>query len=175
MFKDWSKLLATDCKVIGIKDKYVYPIFRNASTSLFRSQESVLVNEQIGLCEDIEIFIRDPMARFVSGLNEYSRSHKLEIMEAWQRVQDETLIDRHFAPQCMWLLHLYKYHRGTVTLRPFDSVKKFTNIHTKMFPGQKTMVPTIPRLVDVDYKLVELIGTQVKLSSIVEEFKNVLS
>ena len=175
MLKDWSKLLATDCRVIGIKDKYVYPIFRNASTSLFRTKESLLVNEQIGVCEDVVIFIRDPMERFVSGLNEYSRSHKLEIMEAWQRVQDQTLIDRHFAPQCIWLLHLYKYHKGTVTLKPFDSVKEFTTIHTKMFPGQKTSVPAVPRLIDIDYKLVELIGTQVKLSNIVEGFKNVLS
>ena len=175
MLKHWPNLLATDCKVVKVKDSHLYPIYRNGSTSLYMAQSELLVNEQIAKCKHIEIIIRDPASRFVSGINEYSRTHKLEIMQTWQDVKSGLLMDRHFAPQVIWLLHLYKFYKGTVTLRDFNTLSKYTEIHKAKFPGEKTAIPVISELVDADHKLIPLMNKTSELGDIVEEFKDVLS
>ena len=65
------------CEVIEFPDpqRFVYPIFKNGSSSLNdqASQDNlkVLVNEQIKKISKIDIILRDPTDRFISGFNTY--------------------------------------------------------------------------------------------------------
>jgi hypothetical protein len=162
--------------VVGIGKHIVYPIFRNGSTSLFEAADRIYTNNQIQVCENIQILIRDPKVRFVSGINEYCRQNNLDVKETRSLVERKEIMDRHFCPQFIWLLNLYKFYKGTVTMRPFNDIKKITHIKKDELAWMKKIpVEPIQKLVDVDLRLLELLGSTVELGYIIRKYKNVLS
>ena len=175
MVKHWGQLINTDCKVIKINDSWIYPIFRNGSTSLCDVKDRLCINEEIKECDNIQVLIRDPKVRFISGVNQYCRLNKVEVQQTWSEIAQNILIDRHFAPQAMWLLHLYKFYKGKVTLRPFSDIGAFTQRHTQVFPTEKIQVDILDQFVNVDYTLLRLFGRAVDLKDIVEETADALS
>jgi hypothetical protein len=177
MLKHWNKLLNTDCTVVGIGHHTVYPIFRVGSSSLFASSDKKYTNHEIKDCKHIDILIRDPRDRFISGLLEYSRKNGLDIHNALLSVRAGKLIDRHFAPQYMWLLHLYKFYRGPVTLKSFEHIKTITNTHiNKANTNRKEVtVPTPEQFLKVDYLLMQHYDKTMKLGDLIEENRHALS
>jgi hypothetical protein len=175
MLKHWDKLLATDCCVLGIKDYTIYPIFRVGSTSLKAASDRVYVNEDIRSCKHINVMLRDPGERFISGLNEYSRIHSMDIKETWHLVKQGKLIDRHFSPQYIWLLHLYKFYRGEVTLRSFDFINNITDIHRRKDSTTKKKIPVLKEYIKIDQRIMKHIGQRLEIGKIIEEHIHVLS
>ena len=178
MLTHWNKLLNTDCTVMEIGPHTVYPIFRVGFTSLSSVCDKKYINENISECQHIDIMIRDPKARFVGGVNEYCRQNKLPVEKTWQLIEQGKLIDKHFAPQYMWLLHLYKFYKGSVTLLPFEHIKNITSVHAnnRSSNGFKHQsVALLQPFVDIDYKLQEHYNETVELGEIVRRYKNVLS
>jgi hypothetical protein len=174
MLTQWNKLLNTDCTVVDIGPHTVYPIFRVGFTTLSSVCERKYVNKQIAECKHIDVMIRDPGDRFVSGINEYSRQNNLDVMETWKLVAWENLVDRHFAPQYMWLLHLYKFYKGTVTILPFDHIKQITSVHERKDDINKP-VPLLKSFLNVDYAIVEHYNETFELGRLIERYRNVLS
>jgi len=175
MLKHWNKLLNTDCVVIEVGEHTIYPIFKVGSSTLMSIANKSYRNGEISRCSHIDIFLRDPGDRFVTGLNEYCRQNNLDVENTWQLVKEGKLIDRHFAPQYIWLFHLYKFYKGTVTLKPFRHIKKITKVHKNKNIRNKVSVALLKRFVEVDYQLIESVGRTVDLEDIVRRFKNVLS
>ena len=175
MLSGWNKLLNTDCVVLDIGDHVIYPIFRVGSSSLMAAADKKYTNQQIAKCKHIDILIRDPGDRFVSGLNEYCRQNNLDVKETWKLVEQGRLVDRHFAPQYMWLLHLYKFYKGTVTLKPFKHIKKITNRHEHNNKIKEVYVPLLKKFVEVDYELMEHYNKMIELGELVKGLKHVLS
>ena len=175
MLTQWNKLLNTDCTVVDIGPHTVYPIFRVGHTSLMASANNTYTNKQIAECKHIDILIRDPGERFVSGLNQYSRDNNLEVEETWDLVEQGRLVDRHFAPQYMWLFHLYKFYKGAVTLKPFSHIKKITNMHEKKDKRKKVSVALLKTFVEVDYKLMEHYNETTQLGDLIKEHRHALS
>jgi len=181
MIKSWLKLLDADCIVIKIGTDTIYPIFRNGSTSLIADKNESYVNDQIKSCSNIQVLIRDPEVRFASGINEYSRQHNLSVEQTWHSVSQGDIVDRHFAPQYVWLFHLYKFYKGTVTLRPFEHIKHFTSLHRVAHDyrvgkfKKKEIVNSLYNFVDPDYQLTKYMNHEVLLGEILKECKNVLS
>lgn len=175
MLKHWSNLLNTDCLVVQIGKHAVYPIYRVGSTSLELAADKVYTNDEIRECEQIEVLIRDPGARFVSGINEYSRLNYLDVSDTLSLVEQGTLIDRHFAPQYIWLLHLSKYFKGKVKLHPFEYIKKITNLHYRKDASTKTPVKLLKSFIDVDNDLLKLVGQTFELKDLIERHRNALS
>jgi hypothetical protein len=175
MLKHWDKLLATNCRVVGIKDYTVYPIFRVGSTSLNAAADREYVNEDIGVCKHIDVVLRDPEERFVSGLNEYSTINSMDIKKVWRLVEQGRLIDRHFCPQYIWLLHLYKFYRGEVTLRSFDFIHHITDIHKRKYGPKKQKIPILKEYVEIDQRIMQHIGHRIELKKIIEEHRHALS
>jgi hypothetical protein len=108
------------CEVLEIipSQRYVYPIFKNGSSSLHKQAEQsnwrVKINEQISRCHIIHVVIRDPQERFVSGVNTFiqwtMRDHPdLDINTVSWFAQQYLFLDRHYATQFMWLLNLARY------------------------------------------------------------------
>jgi len=176
MLASWYKMLNADCVVVSIGEHTVYPIYRNGSSSLMEASDRTYKNKQIQNCENIQVLIRDPEVRFVSGINEYCRQNNLDVKETWSLVKQRMVMNRHFCPQFIWLLHLYKFYKGTVTMRPFDDIKKITNIkNADLSHIKKTPVKSIQSFVDMDYRLMDLLGQTLELKYIIGNYKNVLS
>ena len=110
-----TSILSGDCIVCKIGSRAVYPIFRVGSMSLKAEASKTYTNEKIKFA-NIDVLIRDPGDRFVSGVNEYARQINADVESTWQQIYDGKIIDKHFAPQYVWLMHLQKFHTGTVTL-----------------------------------------------------------
>ncbi len=175
MLTHWNKLLTADCKVVKVKDKFVYPIFRVGSTSILHSANETYVNEEIAKCDNILILLRDPGERFVSGLNEFCLQNKLDVNDTWQTVKQGKLIDRHFAPQYIWLLHLSKFYNGKVTLMSFDHIKNITQTHKRKKVKPRIHVNPLQKFVEIDKLLINLTGQTLQLRPLIKRFKNVLS
>jgi hypothetical protein len=174
MLTHWNKLLNTDCTVVDIGPHTVYPIFRVGSSSLMLAADKTYVNSHIAKCKHIDVMIRDPGDRFVSGINEYSRQNNLNIEETWKLVEQGKLVDRHFAPQYMWLLHLYKFYKGTVTILPFDHIKQITSVHERKDDINKP-VPLLKSFLNMDHAIVEHYNETFELGRLIERYRNVLS
>jgi len=174
MLTHWNNLLNTDCTVVDIGHHTVYPMFRVGYTSLLADADRTYINEQISNCEHIDILIRDPRDRFVSGINEYCRQNKLDIEGIMKLVEKGMLVDRHFAPQYLWLLHLYKFYKGSVTLKPFDYISKITQLHLRAGETHRHVEP-IDQFVNVDLNLMNDLHKTVSLEDIIRKHKNVLS
>ena len=152
----------------------VYPIFRVGFTSLSTVCERKYVNEQIAKCQHIDIMIRNPGDRFVSGINEYCRQNNLDVEETWKLVEQGKLVDRHFAPQYLWLLHLYKFYKGAVTILPFKHIKKITSVHKRKGDKARPVTP-LKSFVEVDYALTEHYYETFELGELIKRYRNVLS
>ena len=175
MLTHWNKLLNTDCIVVEVGPHTVYPIFRVGSTSLVAAADKKYTNEQIAKCKHIDILIRDPGERFVSGLNQYSRNNNLDVKETWELINKGQLHDRHFTPQYVWLLHLYKFYKGAVTLKPFRDIKKITNKHVNKDKSKKVAVALLRSFVEVDYQLMDHCGKTIQLGDLIKEHRHALS
>jgi len=175
MLKHWQELLNTDCIVIDIGPHTIYPIFKNGSSSLMAVADKTYINKQIANCNNINILLRDPEERFVSGINEYCKQNNLDVKDTWELVYDDKIINRHFAPQLLWLFHLYKFYRGKVILKPFETINDYCKVNiTKK--GKKTDVALIKQFVEVDYELIEnYLNKPILLEKLIRKYKNVLS
>ncbi len=177
MHLHWNKLLNTDCVVVGVGPHTIYPIFRVAYTSLMYACDKKYVNSEIEQCNHIDIMIREPEERFVSGVNEYCVQHKTNVESTWKEINDGTLQDRHFAPQYVWLLHLYKWYKGLITIRPFQHISNITDIHANKSSlyYSKIDVPVIESFVAVDRHLTKYYNETVNIDDLIKRYKHALS
>ncbi len=174
MLKHWNTLLNTDCLVVDVGPATVYPIYRVGFTSLVYDTTCFYYNENISKCADINVLVRDPAERFISGVNEVCRQNKLDVFNTWNLIAKDQFIDRHFTPQYLWLMHLYRFYKGNVKLRPFSHIKKLTKIHERK-GEQKISVPLLQKFIDVDYRLLDMVGRTINLGTLIKRLGNVLS
>jgi len=170
----WNTLLNTDCKVYRIDKTHVYPIFKNASSSLGQVYDQVLLNKEIAQCDDIHVLIRDPADRFMSGVNSYTKLHNMEIDDAMQQIKEGKLMDRHFSPQWIWLLHLRGFYNGKVTLRAFENITDYCKVQLNK-SDSKTPLEVPYAFISADLELVKYFEQSVSLDKIIKECKSVLS
>ena len=168
------------CEVIEFRDpqRFVYPIFKNGSTSLkeYASQQGykTLLNGQIDRIAAIDIILRDPMERFISGFNSYVYNTKrdnpnLDLDTIIHFAETYLFLNRHYAPQLSWLLNIKKYLNCNAKLRLHDisSLSTFTPLSIK--PAEENLLNTqvVERLktnihnemyIRLDSLLLQLIG-----------------
>ena len=105
------------CEVIEFSDpqRFVYPIFKNGSSSLteYARQQGykTLLNEQIKKIKIIDVILRNPQDRFISGLNTFlwmtKRDHPdLDTKTILHFAENYLFLNRHYAPQISWLINL---------------------------------------------------------------------
>ena len=90
--------------------RFVYPIFKNASSSLEELSVRKIYNSKINnTTQSVDVYWREAQNRFNSGVNTYLKHNKLLDTETMVNlVERGELVNRHFMPQYMWLCHLYK-------------------------------------------------------------------
>ena len=160
--------------MVSIGGTYVYPIFRVGYTSLMEDADMVFTDREIDNCPTITVLLRDPKARFISGVNEYCRQNNLDVESTWNEINLGRIHDRHFTPQYVWLLHLYKFYKGFVTIRPFKHISNVTEVHIHKSES-KIEVPVIESFVAVDRHLTNYYNETVNIGYLIKRYKHALS
>ena len=174
MLKHYQNYLRAKCEVVSIGGVYVYPIYRVGHTSLMQDADMVFTNREIDNCPTITVLLRDPHERFISGVNEYCNQKGKGINHIYRKIESGKLVDRHFMPQYLWLLHLYQYYKGPITLRPFSYISEITQVHANANHPKRQIKP-IDRFTKVDTYLLRHLNKTVKLRDIITRYKDVLS
>jgi hypothetical protein len=150
------------CEVIEVvpSQRYVYPIFKNASSSLYfqakQSHSKIIINEQIKKLKNIEIILHNPRQRFVSGINTFTQ----HVMRDYPELDQKTVLwfakkylflDRHYCPQFFWLINLFRYMSidTVLTFKHMDDIKTYTQFHKKP-PG---ILPVTEEIAQETYSL----------------------
>lgn len=189
MFKNWTNLFTTDCQIIVLEgDVPVYPIFKNGQTSLFvyakKKNLEIKKNKEIGLLDNVTIFLRDPCERFISGVHTVIELEQISNVKLFlKKIEQLETYDRHFIPQFYWLLHLFKYFRGPVNLLPMGNLYDIIPYRegppiAKIKEDRKKEISLVNNkaYVEIDYRLIKkYLGETVSLEKLVREFKNALS
>lgn len=188
MFRNLLKIISGDCVVVQIKNKNVYPIFKNGKSSLFRyvknNNSQTFVNHDISTLSHITVFVRNPYERFVSGINTVIEFESISnIDEFLNDVEGYNFIDKHFTPQFIWLFHLNKYYQGDVTIKGVEDLLNF--IALREGPEVPAVSSELKDKIDehrfkayinIDYFFINKFKNKtVKLKTIIEEGHDFLS
>ena len=139
-----TELFPNLCKVVFLPlyNQWIYLIQKNGSSSL-RIQQSrdnlvVFTNNEISALDYVDVYIRNPRARYVSGINTYlqhlQRDHpELDYSTAFWFARRYKFLNTHYLPQFHWLANLDRYLRSDtkIRLRNFQDFGKITDYNSK--------------------------------------------
>jgi hypothetical protein len=126
--------------------------------------------------------LRDPMDRFISGINEFvfytKKEHsELDINTIIYFAENYLFLNRHYAPQLSWLINLNRYtDKNTILkLHGMTSLSKFTPLNLQSKEENLLDSQTIERLknnkhnemyIRLDNLLYQLIGKELTFGDI---------
>lgn len=157
MFGNIDRILFPDeCPVLEIEPgtQYVYPIFKNGSSSLFSEKKFRRLDlDEISRLSVVDVFVRDPHERFLSGVQTY-----LEKVPAWLdrktmlfMIEEYLYLNRHFCPQIYWLLNLARFTTAKFRIRKLSELKTITNRHQNKSSMDKDIVDFFQHSVRVKF------------------------
>lgn len=191
MLVELEKFIFPDtCEVLKLEasQEFVFPIFKNGSSSL-RRMGTYIRNEAItDIQEPIIVFLRDPEQRFVSGVNTYVQhlhrdNNNLDTETILYFVKNYLFLNNHYAPQFFWLLNLGRFINPETELKltSFADLSNYTDYHNKA--GVESINPQVAQAVQhfdkqklelyyfLDQVLIDRIGKNYTLASLISEVK----
>ena len=192
MFKNLTDILTADCEVVKFDDEqFFYPIFKNGRSSLKiyagKNNLTFLKNKEISNLKKITVFLRSPKERFVSGVYTffYLTNNQSVDENTLKKIESFDIIDRHFVPQYLWLLHLHKYFKGIIEFKPVLELYKLIPNRDGPWTGHPTPWKAITqkdkdkilsikhkKYIEVDNKIIKKYMNQsVELEKLIKEFK----
>jgi len=175
-------LFSDDVEVLEIvpQHRYVYLIFKNGSTSLRKSNYLAVNNQDLKNLTNIEVFVRNPHDRFLSGVQTYISKFGAEYdtQTILNLISQYLYLDKHFCPQLYWILNLSRFTSAKLTIRPFEEL----SLITKHMTNQSTPDPQLAEFFKTDPKIlyynemdevltVNLIGKTVTVEEILHTLK----
>ena len=120
-------------------DTYVYPIFKNASSSIRDTSTRSIVNAQINRhAGTVIVYWREAKQRYRTGVTTYLQHNRhLDENTIKVLINNGEIVNRHFMPQYMWLCHLALYYDGDIILKDFREVN--TDTHKNITKHKKTI------------------------------------
>jgi hypothetical protein len=126
-----TELFPDPCEVVEmpLHNQCVYLIQKNGNSSLRLQQTRdnlvVFANDQIRALDHVDVYIRNPRARYVSGVNTYlqhlQRDHpELDFSTAFWFAKRYKFLNTHYLPQFHWLANLSRYMRSDAKIRIRD-------------------------------------------------------
>ena len=123
-----TELFPDLCEVVEmpLHNQWVYLIQKNGNSSLrfqqARDNLAVFTNNEISALDYVDVYIRNPRARYVSGVNTYlqhlQRDHpELDLPTAFWFAKRYKFLNTHYLPQFHWLANLARYLRGDAKIR----------------------------------------------------------
>ena len=124
-------LFPDECEVLEVApNRYVYNIFKNGSSSLRKSGFRILNSDEVSKLTNIEVFVRDPFERYVSGVQSYLRylDTGYDRNTVLQIIDEFLFLNRHFALQFHWLVNLARQTSANITIRPIEELGITTDL-----------------------------------------------
>lgn len=131
MFSDIDfALYPDDCEVaeMPLHDQWVYMIQKNGTSSIrndHTGQFRILKNQQIKDLDFVDIYIRDPKTRYVSGVNTFMQQTlrdrpDLDRATVMYFATHYLFLNRHYLPQILWIFNLLRWLSPQAQLRLHD-------------------------------------------------------
>lgn len=187
-------LFPIDCEVVEIPlhNQWVYLIQKNGTSSLREEAKNksyrIIKNQEVSSCEVVDIYIREPLSRYLSGLNTFVNYIKtydnpdLDINTCvWMSV-NFGFLNRHYLPQFHWIVNLSRFINADTKLR-FHTISELKNI-TSLNRGPNWLPPinnikdiamTYPGLdlwLFVDQMLLDLAGKELTWTELKEHYRS---
>jgi hypothetical protein len=194
MFSEVDKSIFPDsCEVLEIvpSQLFVYPIFKNGSTSLLKTAPDVgwkiIDQHQIpDITQPITVFLRDPRERFISGVNTFVQQSlrdrpELDTNTILFFVEQYLFLNRHYAPQFFWLINLARFSHAPLKFRHIQDVSELTPLNHRA-----SIVPPTPEFLasiqnfpwqklelyfSLDQLLMDRIGQQMTFDDLINSIK----
>jgi hypothetical protein len=188
------ELFPEDCEVVEmpLHNQRVFLIQKNGTSSIRLSLEKtnykVLVNEEIRSLDSVDVYIRDPLKRYISGVNTYlhhlKRDHpELDYNTAFWFAKRYKFLNRHYLPQFHWLANLSRYLNpdAQISIRDFKNFGSIVDIQSRagVPPPTDEFVkellandPGLELWLFLDQILLELDGKTMSWSELLDHYKS---
>ena len=117
-----------DCLILKSQDHYIYPIFKNGSSSLHKNK--VVSPDEYADISEVTVFVREPFERYLSGVNTFVQHNPAYHQETLVHIISENLfLNRHFCLQFHWLVNLQRFTQALIKLKPISALTQVTDLH----------------------------------------------
>jgi hypothetical protein len=181
------------CEVIEVvpSQRYVYVIFKNGHSSFFTPQKRnnwpIRINQQIQKINTIDVIIRNPTDRLVSGINTFIQ-HTIRDNPAldpatveWFALNYHSL-NRHYASQFAWLLNLARYLNPGAKLNflPMSAIEEITGRNAKpegVLPASAKLAEQVSSIKNnemyqrIDTVIYECVGKSLTFKELLQHIK----
>ena len=186
-------LFPNRCEVIEIipSQRYVYAIFKNGYSSFTLAAKQnkwpIRINEQIQKIANIDIIIRNPKDRLISGINTFIQNSvknnpTLDSNTVQWFALNYLYLDRHYCSQFLWLLNLARYLNADATLNflPMAEIGNITNLDIKPkgvaaptheLIDQVTQIKNNEMYQRIDQTILECIGQTMTFNQLLQNIK----
>jgi hypothetical protein len=172
-------LFPDECEVLEMGfGNFVYPIFKNGSSSLRAENPVIITNKKIRAIANITVYLREPFERYVSGVQTYLRHNPhLDRATALTMIDEYLFLNRHFALQFHWLMNLKRYYDGWLTFKSLEELGNITENTWNALERDQTLLeyfqPNIKLqfYLELDKFLLKYVGQTVKFSHILAELR----
>jgi hypothetical protein len=172
-------LFPDECEVYEMGfGNFVYPIFKNGSSSLKAENPTVIINRKIRAISNITVYVRDPFERYVSGVQTYLRHNPhLDRATALSMIDEYLFLNRHFALQFHWLLNLRRHYDNWLTFQSMDKLGNLTENTWNALERDQAIVDyfkdnkKLHFYLELDKFLLKYVGQKVKFAHILAELK----
>lgn len=194
MLSQLDRIIFPDrCEVIEIipSQRYIYAIFKNGYSSFVsatrKNKWPIRINQQIQKINSIDVIIRNPQDRLVSGINTFIQhtlrdNPELDLKTVQWFAQNYLYLNRHYCSQFLWLLNLARYLNTDATLNflPMAEIGAITNFNKKPYgvPAvtnelveQVTQIKNIEMYQRIDKVIFEGIGQSMTFNQLLQHIK----
>jgi hypothetical protein len=166
------------CEVLEVApQRYVYPIYKNGYSSISASGFRTLEMTELPALDTVEIYVREPIERFFSGLSSYIEYNKHLDKDTLLFIAGHHLfINRHLASQFHWLVNLRRFTQAKIKINSVDDLRTITNLHINKNKNKVHYdlihFPKVAFYMQLDKVLTEtFLGQTVEFSDIVAAIK----
>lgn len=156
-----TELFPDLCEVVEmpLHNQCVFLIQKNGNSSLKAQQArdnlAVFTNDEILALDYVDVYIRNPRDRYVSGVNTYlqhlQRDYpELDLSTAFWFAKRYKFLNTHYLPQFYWLANLSQYLRNDTKIR-FRKLQDLKQI-TKFDSGPREIIKPSAEFVETLFK-----------------------
>jgi hypothetical protein len=135
-------LFPDQCHVYEIaQGRYVYPIYKNGSSSLAATGRQINYRE-LEQVRTVEVFLRDPFERYVSGVQTYLRNldPAQDRATVLSMISEFLFLNRHFTLQFHWLMNLARHSDAWMQFRSMDELGTATEHVLNVLERDETLI-----------------------------------
>ena len=131
--------------------------------------------DEIQQLDVIEVLVRNPTERYISGVSKFIEDTKLDDYTVLHFVENYLFLNNHYAPQLYWLLNLQRFTNAKMLLNPMSQLATITKLHDNT-SSKNNLVSTNDKVefyLQLDQVLIgELLGRTVTFKQVVQTVKH---